>query len=59
MAWIRHATASVRYTFANAAMEAKLKQVQELSGGALAFLHEHGQATRSQISSECFQGKIP
>lgn len=31
----------------------------ELSNRVLAFLHERGQATRSQISSECFRGKVP
>ena len=25
----------------------------------LAFLRERGQATRSQISAECFRGKVP
>lgn len=59
MAWIRHATASVRFVFVSAAEEAKLVQVQELSNRVLAFLHERGQATRSQISAECFWGKVP
>ena len=59
MAWIRHATASVRYVFVSAADEAKLAQVLEMSNRAQAFLRERGQATRSQISSECFRGKVP
>jgi len=59
MAWIRHATASVRFVFVSAAEEAKLAQVQELSNRVLAYLHERGQATRSQISAECFRGKVP
>ncbi|MBL4778886.1 MAG: DUF3987 domain-containing protein [Ralstonia sp.] len=59
MAWIRHATASVRFVFVSSAEEAKLVQVQELSNRVLAFLHERGQATRSQISAECFRGKVP
>ncbi|CAJ0782737.1 hypothetical protein R77560_00941 [Ralstonia thomasii] len=59
MAWIRHATASVRYVFVSAADEAKLAQVQELSNRVLTFLHERGLATRSQISAECFRGKVP
>lgn len=58
MAWIQHATASVRYVFSSAAEDAKLTQVQELANRVLTFLHEHGQATRSQISSECFRGKV-
>ncbi|HCF7612973.1 TPA: hypothetical protein ACPWIL_002404 [Pseudomonas aeruginosa] len=59
MAWIRHATASVRFVFVSAAEEAKLAQVLELSSRVLAFLRERGQATRSQISVECFKGKVP
>lgn len=58
MAWIRHATASVRFVFVSAAEEAKLAQVVELSNRVLAFLRERGQATRSQISAECFRGKV-
>ena len=59
MAWIRHATVSVRFVFVSAAEEAKLAQVRELSNRVLAFLRERGQATRSQISAECFRGKVP
>jgi putative DNA primase/helicase len=58
MAWTRHATASVRFVFVSAAEEAKLAQVLELSNRVLAFLRERGQATRSQISAECFRGKV-
>jgi putative DNA primase/helicase len=58
MAWIRHATASVRFVFVSAAEEAKLAQVRELSSRVLVFLRERGQATRSQISTECFRGKV-
>ncbi len=59
MAWIRHATASVRFVFVSAAEDARLSQVVDLSNRVLSFLNERGQATRSQISSECFQGKMP
>lgn len=59
MAWIRHATASVRFVFVSAAEEAKQAQVRELSNRVLTFLRERGQATRSQISTECFRGKVP
>jgi hypothetical protein len=59
MAWIRHATASVRYVFVSAAEDAKLAQVLELANRVLVFLGENGQATRSQISTECFRGKVP
>ncbi len=59
MAWIRHATASVRFVFVGVTDEAKLAQVLKLANRVLAFLHERGQATRSQISTECFRGKVP
>ncbi len=59
MAWIRHATASVRFVFVSATEESKLAQVLELSNRVLVFLSERGHATRSQISSECFRGKVP
>ena len=59
MAWIRHATASVRFVFVSAAEDAKLAQVLELSNRVLIFLRERGQATRSQLSAECFKGKVP
>lgn len=58
MAWIRHATASVRYVFVSAAEEVRLAQLLERSDRVLAFLHERGQATRSQISAMCFHGKL-
>jgi putative DNA primase/helicase len=57
-AWIRHATASVRYGFVSAAEETKLAQVLTLSRHILTFLRERRQATRSQISAECFRGKV-
>lgn len=58
-AWIRYATASVRYVFVSATEEAKLAKVLDLSSRVLNFLHERGQATRSQISTECFRGRVP
>jgi len=33
--------------------------VLQLSRRVLVFLRERGQATRSQISVECFRGKVP
>lgn len=59
MAWMQYSTASVRYVFVSAAEDAKMVQVLELSSRVLTFLHERGQATRSQISAECFRGKVP
>lgn len=58
MAWIRHATASVRFVFVSATEEAKLAQVLDLSNRVLVYLRERGQATRSQISTGYFRGKV-
>lgn len=58
MGWMQYSTASVRYVFVSAAEDAKIVQALELSNRVLAFLHERGQATRSQISADCFQGKV-
>ena len=52
MAWIRHATKSVRFAFVSADEEARMAQVVKLSIRVLTFLRERGQATRSQISAE-------
>lgn len=57
LAWIRHATASVQFIFVSAAEQADLVQVRRLSDRVVSFLRERGQATRSQISAECFKGK--
>jgi putative DNA primase/helicase len=45
--------------FVSATEDAKLTQAIELSNRVLAFLRDRGQATRSQISVECFRGKVP
>jgi hypothetical protein len=57
MAWIRFATASVRYVFVSAAEETRMTRTIERSNRVLAFLRDRGQATRSEISAECFRGK--
>lgn len=58
MAWMRYSTASVRYVFVSAAEEAKMAQTIELANRVLAFLQERGKATRSEISVECFRGRV-
>lgn len=59
MAWMRYATASVRYVFVSGAEEAKMAQTLELSNRVLTFLQERGKATRSEINAECFRGRVP
>ncbi|WP_445940700.1 hypothetical protein [Pseudomonas sp.] len=59
MVWMRYSTASVRYVFVSAAEEAKMAQTIELANRVLAFLQARGKATRSEISAECFRGRVP
>ena len=59
MAWMRYATASVKYVFVSSSEETKMRKTLERSEQLLSFLQERGQATRSQISSECFRGREP
>jgi hypothetical protein len=59
MAWTQYATASVRYVFVSANEEVKLSQTVELSNRVLKFLQERGTATRSEITVECFQRRVP
>lgn len=59
MAWMRYSTASVSYVFVSAAEEAKMAQAIELANRVLAFLQARGKATRSEISAECFRGRVP
>lgn len=59
MAWMQYTATSARYVFVSAAEDAKMAQALELSNQVLAFLYERGRATRSQISTECFKGKVP
>ena len=59
MAWMRYSTASVRYVFVSAYEEAKMAQTIDLANRVLAFLQERGKATRSEISAECFRGRVP
>ena len=58
MSWMRYATASVTYVFVSADEEAKLAKVIEFANRVLEFLRERGYATRSEISTECFRGRV-
>ncbi|MEN9356233.1 MAG: hypothetical protein RL695_404 [Pseudomonadota bacterium] len=58
MAWIQYIMASVRYVFVSAADDARMAHALELSNRVLAFLHDRGQATRSQIGVRIFIARI-
>jgi putative DNA primase/helicase len=54
VAWVRHAVASVRYIFVSAEEDAKMERVLEMANQILAFLGQRGQASRRDITVECF-----
>ncbi len=56
MAWVRYAGASARYVFVSTADEEKMAQVHEASQRIFEFLQGRGQATRREITVECFRG---
>lgn len=59
MAWVRYAAASVKYVFVSAADDAKMAQVLELTHQILVFLNERGQASRRDITVDCFKRHVP
>lgn len=59
LAWIRHASESVRHVFAAARTEADVIQAQLIAEKIKAYLDRHGSATRSQLIVDCFQRHQP
>lgn len=59
MAWMRYATASIRYVFVSANEEARMSQTRQLCSQVHAYLQVRGTATRSEINSQCFKGRVP
>lgn len=57
-AWIRYASASVHYVFVGAGDENRKAREAELAIRLVSFLRQRGQATRSEISTQCFKGKV-
>ncbi|MGD0962202.1 MAG: DUF3987 domain-containing protein, partial [Methylomonas sp.] len=56
MAWIRYASESTKYVFISASDEVKLMQVQQIAQRIVTFLEQREQATRREITVDCFQG---
>jgi len=59
MAWMRYMAASVRYVFVSTAEEAKMALSRKLSDQLFNFLRARGTATRSEINTDCFGGRVP
>jgi putative DNA primase/helicase len=55
MAWIRYTNESARYVFNSASDEVKIVQVRQITERIVEFLKERGQASRREITVECFQ----
>lgn len=54
MAWVRYWQESVTFIFATAQDEAKAEQTTTAATRILDFLHQHGQATRTELVKDCF-----
>ncbi len=58
-AWVTYWVDSVRYIFGEAADEASIAERQESADKLLAFLTQKGEATRTEITVECFNKHAP
>ncbi len=58
LAWIRFGVESVKYIFASALDEVQVAEINDLADKIVTHLQVKVQATRSQISRECFHGHI-
>ena len=59
LAWVRYSVESVKFIFASAADEAKVAQTNDTAQKIADFLAAQGEATRSQLTRDCFQGHTP
>ena len=59
LAWVRYSVESVKFIFASAADEAEVAQTNDTAQKIADFLAVHGEATRSQLTRDCFQGHTP
>lgn len=55
LAWVRYWGESVAFIFASAKEEAKAEQTSAAAVRILDYLHQHGEATRTELTNVCFQ----
>lgn len=55
MAWIRYWTDSVKFVFQTAMDEVNVEQVSDTAEKIMAYLADKGQATRSELTVDCFR----
>lgn len=58
MAWIRYARASVQFIFQTAKDELQQEKVNEISDKVVAWLRMRHQATRTDLTRQCFKGHV-
>jgi hypothetical protein len=56
LAWIRYSVESVKFIFASAADEVAVAETNDTAQKIVDFLADRGQATRWELSKDCFQG---
>jgi hypothetical protein len=58
LAWVRYWSDSVKFIFQTAIDEKTVEEVSDTSAKVLAYLEEKGEATRWELSKDCFQGHV-
>lgn len=53
--WVRYWSDSVRYIFASARQESEAQKANDAAEKIMAFLTEHGKATRTELTKDCFK----
>lgn len=59
MAWICYVAASVKYVFVSASDHQEMERILNLTRRILSFLEERTQASRRDITVDCFKGHVP
>lgn len=59
LAWVRYSVDSVKFIFASAADELETAETNDTAQKIVEFLEKHGEATRSELTRDCFQGHTP
>lgn len=58
LAWVRYWVNSVKFIFQTAMDEAGAAEVSDMANKIVAYLTQHGQATRSELTKRCFSGHV-
>ena len=58
LAWIRFSVESIKFVFSNAVDEVAVAETNDVAARILKHLADHGDATRSDLTRNCFQGHV-